>query len=94
MDQPEIKKRVPDPKNPKVKINGTVIKIKDSEEPFSYAHLEDGTRVTTKMSFIEVIRLDDRWDDDGQPVYNVTQNIAMIVTSPETLMKKGGKNGG
>ena len=58
MVQPELKKRVPDPKNPEVKINGTVIKIIDSEEPFSYAHLEDGTRVTTKMSFIEVIRLD------------------------------------
>ena len=93
MVQRELKKRVPDPKNPKNMINGTVIKIMESEEPFSYAHLEDGTRLTTRMSFIEVIRVDDRWDNNDQPIYNVTQNVAMIVSAPGKLMKKGGKNG-
>ena len=88
----DIKKRVSDPQNPANKIFGTVVKVVKAEEPHSYVHLEDGTVLTSKNSILEVIRIDDRWDDHGQPIYNITQSASLIVTAPEELMREGGQN--
>ncbi len=87
-----IKKLVPDPQNPKRKISGTVVKILRAEEPFSYAYLEDGTTLTTRMSFIEAVRLDGRWNNEGQPIYTVTQNATIIISAPDELMRKEDKD--
>ena len=87
MDDRVIKKLVPDPQNPEKKIPGTVVKISNSEEPFSYVYLADGTTITAKMSFLEVVRIDNKWNADGQPIYNIIQSGAIIVSAPENLLK-------
>lgn len=88
MENRPILKKVPDPSNPEQTVLGTVVKITGSEEPFSHAYLEDGTTITSKLSFIEAVRIDGQWDKNGNPVYHITQNGALIVSSPENLMKK------
>lgn len=88
MENRPILKKVPDPSNPGQTVPGTVVKIINSEEPFSHAYLEDGTTLTTKVSFLEAVRIHDQWDKNGNPVYHITQNAALIVSSPEDLKKK------
>ena len=87
MSSKPIVKRVPDPENPSQKVPGTIVKIEKSEEPHSYVHLEDGTLITLKQSVLEVVRITDRWDQNGQPVYSVTQNITLSINSPPNLQK-------
>ena len=84
-----IRKNVPDPDGKKKMVPGTVVKIEEAEEPLCYAYLEDGTTVTSKNSFIEIVRIDDRWDKNGAPIYSVTQNATLLIASPDTLMRKG-----
>lgn len=92
MENRTILKKVPDPSNPGQTVLGTVVKIINSEEPFSYAYLDDGTTLTMKVSFLEVVRIHDQWDKNGNPVYHITQNAALIVSSPEDLKKKDDKD--
>lgn len=63
------------------------MKISESEEPFSYAYLADGTTIALKMSFLEVVRIDNKWNADGQPVYHIIQNTSLIVSAPENLLE-------
>ena len=79
----------------KVKINdgtlveGTVVDIVESTERFSVVRLEDGTTLRTKLSVLEAVRIDGRWDKEDNPLYVVKQqNIVAIVESPENLKRK------
>ena len=93
MVQNPMQRRVPDPENKEKMVSGTVVKIVKAEEPFCYAELEDGTTITARMSFVEVVRIDERWDKTGAPIYSVTQNGSLVICAPEQLMKKpGGPN--
>ena len=94
MSQKPIRRKVPDPEKPGEMVSGTVVKIVKAEEPFCYAELEDGTTITARMSFLEAIRIDGRWDKNGAPIYSVTQNGSLVISAPENLMKNsGGPNG-
>ncbi len=83
-----IRAIVPDPENPKERIGGESIRIMDSQEKPSYVMLEDGTEIMAKISIIGAVRIDDRWDRDGNPSYNLTLNTMFSVSSPENLRKK------
>ena len=62
-----VTKMVPDPDNPGQEIPGTVMRIVEVEEPFSHARLEDGTFITARLAFTEIVRLNDRVDEKGKP---------------------------
>ena len=83
-----VMKRVPDPDDPTRLTDGTVVKIVKAEEPFAYVHLDDGTIVSTKMTILEAIRIDGRWDQQGQPIYSFTQNVSLTVAAPPSLLKE------
>lgn len=89
MEKKAVRKQVPDPENPGKKVWGEVIGIVRTEEPFSHAELEDGTKLTARLSFTEVVRLDDKWNKDGTPIYNITQNGTLSIAPPEHLMRGG-----
>lgn len=93
MPERTIKKQVQDPDNPNETVTGTVVKILNAEEPISYAELEDGTRLTLKVSFIEAVRIDDRWDRNGKPIYTITQNATLMV-DPDLKVARGRSNNG
>ena len=83
-----IRKNVPDPDNKNKMVPGTVIKIKEVEEPLCYTRLEDGTTITAKIFLMEAVRINDRWDKNGAPIYNVRLNATFSVSAPDTLMRK------
>ena len=80
-------KKIPDPQDPTKQVDGTVVKVVDAKEPFSFLTLEDGTEVTLRNTVVEVVRVLERWDGQGQPVYSVTSQGTITVTAPEDLRK-------
>jgi hypothetical protein len=77
------------PEDPKAQIEGYDIPIKESVEKWSEIHLEDGTIFRAKISIANVVRLIDRFDDHGNPVYfiNATPTVAMVQFGDSTTRK-------
>lgn len=89
MPSPPVTKMVQDPDNPEQETPGTVMRIVEVEEPFSHARLEDGTFITARLAFTEIVRLNDRVDEKGNPRYQVTHTGSLAIYHPDT-----GRNGG
>ena len=68
-------------------VDGEVVKIVEAVEPQSHVTLEDGTMITSRLTISQVVRLVDKWGDDGAPTYSITANGATTVNAPEHLMK-------
>ena len=69
---------------------GTVVDVEESTERFSEVRLGDGTILKTKLTVVEVVRIDDEWDSDGNPAYVVKSgNVVVVSESPPELWKKG-----
>ncbi len=82
----ERKRMVPD-RSGKM-VEGTVVDVDKSMERFSEIELADGTILRAKIMVVEAVRLDNRWDDDGNPVYSLkSQNVVIISESPKELRK-------
>lgn len=73
-------------------VDGKVIKVVKADEPFSYIELEDGTEITMRTNVTQVIRLLDRWDKNGNPVYTIEAHGISRTNSPDSL--KGEPNYG
>ena len=84
-----MKVRVKDQKTEDM-VDGEIIEIVEAKEPFCYVTLKDGTMITSKLSVTQAIRLADRWDDEGNPVYSVTMSGSTIINSPGHLGKDAG----
>ena len=70
-------------------VEGTVVDVVESTDRFSMVKLVDGTTIKTKMNVIEAVRIDGKWDNEGNPQYVVkSQNMVVIVESPKNLMRK------
>ena len=69
-------------------INVTALVGSDSFASFE-VHLEDGTILRVKPSILQVVRLDDHWDTDGNPMYNVRSQLAVFVSkTPDELRRE------
>ena len=80
---------VPDPDDPGRHVEGELVRIADVREgPPSYVTLDDGTELTHRVSVLEVVRVKDRWDAKGNPLYSITINATLQVTAPESLRRK------
>ena len=84
-----MKVRVKDQKNEEM-VDGEIIEVVEAKEPLSYVTLKDGTIITSKLSVTQVIRLVDRWDDEGKPVYSLTISGSTTINSPGHLGKDAG----
>ena len=73
-------------------IAGKIIKVFKADEPFSYIELEDGTEISMRSNVTQVIRLVDRWDKNGNPVYTIEARGSVTTNSPASL--KGEPNYG
>ena len=84
-----MKVRVKDKKTEEM-VDGEIIEIVEAKEPLSYVTLKDGTIITSKMSVTQVIRLVDRWDDEGKPAYSIALSGSTTINSPGHLEKDAG----
>ena len=69
--------------------DAVLVSAKDSKEPWTEYHLEDGTILKTKQVVSEIWRVDGEYDAEGSPVYVVKTTNMVNVTVPDELRKKG-----
>lgn len=79
----------------KVKINfgnelveATPINVNQANEYFNQYFLEDGTVLKMKLVATKVFRIDDRFDQEGNPIYFVQSTNVLSVDSPSHLKKQ------
>ena len=72
------------------KLEGTEVNVTGLVGETSFeVHLEDGTILNVKPSILQVVRLDNQWDSDGNPAYNVRSQLAMFVSkTPDELRRQ------
>jgi len=70
-------------------VDGTVIPIKESTERWSDILLEDGTTLRVKPNVLTVVRIDNKFDAEGNPVYGVKSNQVMMVADVPLQLRQG-----
>lgn len=85
------KTSVPSPEDPAKLVEGFDIPIDESIERYSEVTLVDGTVFRVKVNVVQVVRLDDKYDDQGNPVYFINGHPAVAVVSYGAGVRKGGE---
>ena len=95
MPEKKIKMPIPDPTKPGtfMVVDGNEVPITESTERWTELRLEDGTVIRVKPNVLSAVRLDGRYDQDGNPMYAIRGSQTMtIVSTPDHLRKdKGAK---
>lgn len=69
-------------------VDGVEVSIAESTERWSDVKLEDGSVLRVKSSILSAVRVLDQFDQDGNPMYALKANLAMVVAeAPEHLKK-------
>ena len=72
-------------------VDAIKIPVKESTERFGEIHLEDGSVLHIKATVLSVARFENRWDDQGNPAYQVqSQTIVSVHHAPEQVRRQGG----
>jgi len=58
---------------------GTLMEVTDSKEPWSEYTLEDGTKIRLKQTLVNVVRLDNKKNPNGEPVYSIQSQPTMSI---------------
>jgi hypothetical protein len=58
---------------------GTLMEVIESKEPWSEYVLEDGTKIRLKQTLVNVVRLDDKKNLNGEPVYSIQSQPTMSI---------------
>lgn len=70
---------------------GTVVPFQTVQESFNEYLLEDGTVLNIKLVTTEVLRIDDAYDEQGQPVYVInSQNVTSLLVRDELMHRPDG----
>ena len=69
-------------------VDATPVEINQAQEHFNQYLLEDGTALKMKLVATKAFRIDDRYDQEGNPVYFVQSTNVLSVNSPTGLKKK------
>lgn len=69
-------------------VDATPVDINQASEYFNQYFLEDGAVLKMKLVATKVFRLDDRYDQDGNPVYFVQSTNVLSVDAPAKLKRK------
>lgn len=79
----------------KIKINfggeeveALPIDINQASEYWNQYLLEDGTAMKMKLVATKVLRVDNRYDNEGNPFYIVQSTNVVSVNSPDNLRRK------
>ena len=67
--------------------DASVIDISSSQEHWNQYLLDDGTVLKLKVVATEILRMDDQYDQEGNPIYVVKSTNVVSVIVPEGLKK-------
>jgi hypothetical protein len=70
-------------------IEGTVVPFQTTGEHWNEYLLDDGTVLRIKLVAMEVVRADDQFDPQGNPLYFLQSQNVLAVNAPERLRKGG-----
>jgi hypothetical protein len=70
-------------------VDGFEVPILESVERWTELTLEDGAVIRIKPMVLGVVRLDNQWDQENNPLYAIRggQNVMTIVSVPDRLKK-------
>ena len=80
-------------KLPTGEVDGSEVPIKEATERWSDITLEDGTVLRVKPNVLAAIRVDNQYDQEGNPIYALKTSQAMTITSVPSHLRKGGTGG-
>lgn len=70
-------------------VDGVEVDVDEALEKWSEVRFVDGSLIRVKVTVASAIRVDGRWDQDGNPLYIIKGTQTMVVSSsPENLRKK------
>ena len=71
-------------------VDAIRVPVKESTERFGEIHLEDGSILHIKATVLSVVRIENRWDSQGNPAYQVqSQTIVSVHHAPEQVRGQG-----
>ncbi len=69
-------------------MSATELTFNPSVENWAEVMVEDGTVIRLKLVVTGILKIDDAYDDEGNPVYRVKSQNIMAVSAPEELRRK------
>jgi len=87
---PEIKTKITLPNGT---FEGVDVSIKEATERWSEVVLDDGTTLRIKPNILGVVRVDNQYDQDGNPLYALRSSQVMAVVHVEPHLRKGSAGG-
>ena len=86
---PDIRRKGMIPAGPGLPpVEAELMEIEKSNEQWSDYKLDDGTVIRTKPVALEIWRLANVYDAEGNPMYVLKAQPVMVVTTPPALKKK------
>ena len=70
------------------KVEGEVLEFQSKGEAWNQYELEDGTTLRVKIVMLDVVRLIDEYDDNGEPVYVLSAQQIVATSAPSHLRKQ------
>lgn len=69
-------------------VDAELIEVQNSQENWSQYLLSDGTTLKLKLVATEVWRVENAFDNDGNPQYVVKSGNILVANAPDELRKK------
>lgn len=70
-------------------VEATSMPYQSGGEHWNEYLIDDGSVVRVKLVVTEIMRIDDEYDAEGNPVYLVKSANVMAITAPDNLRKGG-----
>ncbi len=70
-------------------VDGLEVRFRSNHEEWNEYTLEDGTTLRMKAVVSEIIRLNDEYDQEGNPIYVVKSGNMLVVKAPDNLKRRG-----
>ena len=70
-------------------VDGFEVPVAESTERWTEATLEDGSVLRIKASVLSAIRVPGQFDPEGNPMYALKTNVAMVVVTAPDNLKRG-----
>jgi hypothetical protein len=70
-------------------VDATELSFQNAREHWNEYLLDDGTVIRLKPVATEVLRIDGKFDNEGNPVYVLKATNIVTVSPPEDLRRKG-----
>ena len=69
-------------------VDATEVEFQTRKEDWNEYQLMDGSVIKMKAVVGEIVRIEGKYDNEGNPVYVVRSNNVLIVRSPDNLKRK------